>query len=119
MKVRILISEEFRRNAKKLLKKYRSLKGELSQLIEDLEKDPHMGTEIGENIYKIRLAVKSKGKGKSGGMRIITYVDVEVKKNKEKIAVILLTIYDKSEFENVSDQYLKSIIESTKTEEEE
>lgn len=61
---------------------------------------------MGNDTYKIRMAIKSKGKGKSGGGRVITYV---VKENKE---VYLLTIYDKSEFENVDDKTLKNIIQS-------
>ena len=119
MNVNILISDEFRRNAKKLIKKYRSLKSELSHLIEELQENPRKGVKIGENIYKLRLAVKSKGRGKSGGMRIITYVDFIIKKKEEKTTVILLTIYDKSEFNNVTDQYIKRIIEATDLYEEE
>jgi hypothetical protein len=61
---------------------------------------------LGNDTYKIRIAIKSKGKGKSGGGRVITYV---VKDNEE---VYLLTIYDKSEFENVDDKMLKNIIQS-------
>lgn len=71
-----------------------------------------MGTLIAENIYKIRLAVKSKGGGKSGGMRVITYVHAIIVESEEDIQVYLLTIYDKAEFDNVSDEYLKSVIES-------
>jgi len=61
------------------IKKYRSLKDELKGLSEELESNPRKGALIGEDTYKIRVAVKSKGKGKSGGMRIITYVHFEVK----------------------------------------
>jgi hypothetical protein len=57
-------------------------------------------------MYKIRLAIRSKGKEESGGGRVITYV---LKDNKE---VYLLTIYDKSEFENVDEKTLKNIIQS-------
>jgi hypothetical protein len=71
-----------------------------------LSNTPETGTPLGNDTYKIRLAIKSKGKGKSGGGRIITYV---VKANKE---VYLLAIYDKSEFENVDDKTLKNIIQS-------
>lgn len=117
MNVEILISDEFKRNAKKLTKKYRSLKGELEVLVGELQKEPTKGVRIGENVYKIRLAVRSKGKGKSGGMRVITYVDVEVVESEEYTKVILLTIYDKSEFENVSEEYLKGIIEDILEEE--
>ena len=57
-------------------------------------------------IYKIRLAIKSKGKGKSGGARVITYVLTD---NNE---IYLLTIYDKSEFDSIDDKTIKSIIQS-------
>lgn len=86
--------------------KYQSLKEELADLNVTLSNKPETGTPLGNDTYKIRLAIKSKRKGKSGGGRVITYV---VNDNKE---VYLLTIYDKSEFENVDDKTLKNIIQS-------
>lgn len=71
-----------------------------------LAKDPETDTPLGNDTYKIRLAIKSKGKGKSGGARVITYV---VTDNRE---VYLLTIYDKSEFDSVDDKIIKIIIET-------
>ncbi|MBK6619917.1 MAG: hypothetical protein IPG32_03215 [Saprospirales bacterium] len=91
------------------MKKYRSLKTELAELAGELEENPKMGTLVGKDTYKIRLAVTSKGKGKSGGMRVITYVEVEVIENEEKIDIYLLSIYDKSEFENISDKALEEL----------
>src|SRR5215210_7596306 len=102
----VIPSDKFKREAKRLIKKFPSLKQELVDLNETLEKAPEKGTALGNDTYKIRLAVKSKGKGKSGGARVITYVVTE---NKE---VYLLTIYDKSEFDSVDDKTLKAIIES-------
>jgi hypothetical protein len=96
------------KKARKLSKKYGSLKEELAHLNDILSNTPETGTPLGNDTYKIRLAIKSKGKGKSGGGRVITYV---VKDNKE---VYLLTIYDKSEFENIDDKTLKNIIQSLK-----
>jgi hypothetical protein len=61
---------------------------------------------LGNNTFKIRIAIKSKGTGKSGGARVITYVVTE---NQE---IYLLTIYDKSEFGTVDDETLKQIIRS-------
>lgn len=87
-------------------KKYPSLKQELAQLSKLLSGNPEEGTLLGNNTYKIRIAINSKGKGKSGGGRVITYGFTD---NKE---VYLLTIYDKSEFDNVDDKTLKSIIKS-------
>lgn len=116
MKVNIIVTPNFQREAKKLLKKYRSLKSELAELAEQLEENPKMGTVIGEDTYKIRLAVKSKGKGKSGGMRVITYVELEVIENEEKTDVYLLSIYDKSKYENISDKVLEGLISEVQSE---
>lgn len=71
-----------------------------------LESTPDAGTPLGNSSYKIRLAIQSKGKGRSGGARVITYVITE---NKE---VYLLTIYDKSEMDSIDDKTLKNIINS-------
>ena len=64
----------FDKQAKRLSKKYNSLKNNLLVLIKSLEKNPKQGKALGNNFYKIRLSIASKGKGKSGGGRIITYV---------------------------------------------
>ena len=84
-------SPEFQRRAKKLLKKYPSLPQDLHALFALLSDVPTSGTALGKNCYKIRLSINSKGKGSSGGARVITYVAVL---NEE---IILLTIYDKAE----------------------
>src|SRR5258706_13577608 len=106
MNFSVIPSDKFKRETKKLIKKYPSLKQELADLNATLEKVPETGTTLGNDTYKIRIAIKSKGKGKSGGARVITYV---VTNNKE---VYLLTIYDKSEFDSVDDKTIKTIIES-------
>ena len=73
MKNEIIITPNFKKEAKPLLKKYPSLKNELLGLEQKLFHNPNEGTSVGGNAFKIRLAVKSKGKGKSGGMRVITW----------------------------------------------
>ncbi len=109
MSFSVIPSDKFKKEAKRLSKKYPSLKEELTELNDTLSSAPETGTPLGNDTYKIRLAIKSKGKGKSGGGRVITYV---VKDNKE---IYLLTIYDKLEFENVDDKTLKNIIQSLNT----
>ncbi len=70
-----------------------------------------MGTPLGHQCYKIRLAVKSKGKGKSGGLRVITWVIVELQSlSDERIEVVLATIFDKSEYESLPSDELKSLL---------
>jgi len=96
----------FERQARKLIKKYPSLKKELLELIQKLKEYPEQGTGIGNNCYKIRLAIASKGKGKSGGARIIT--NIVVSENN----VYMLSIYDKSEKENLSDKELKELLKN-------
>jgi hypothetical protein len=87
-----------------LLKKYPSLKNELGLLIENLENEPKIGNSLGNNCFKIRIAIASKGKGKSGGARIITHFKIQ------KNTVFLLAIYDKSEQESFSDAELLELL---------
>ena len=104
MSYEIIPTSVFKNQSKRLIRKFPSLKSELQDLLAILTKKPESGTPLGNNTYKIRLAVKSKGKGKSGGVRIITY---KVDKNKE---VYLLNIYDKSEIASVEDKIITGII---------
>lgn len=106
MSYSIIATPEFKRELKSLVKKYRSLKSEFSELIDELKENPQQGTAIGHNCFKIRLAISSKGKGKSGGARVITSVFVTDKE------VYLISIYDKSEKENISDTEIKKLIKN-------
>ncbi|MCW5906811.1 MAG: type II toxin-antitoxin system RelE/ParE family toxin [Chitinophagales bacterium] len=91
----------FEKELKRLYKKYPSVKQDLAKLNRLLEKEPRQGESLGNNNYKIRVSVTSKGKGKSGGARVITHIHVT------KETVYLLSIYDKSEQENISNEQLK------------
>jgi mRNA-degrading endonuclease RelE of RelBE toxin-antitoxin system len=115
MSSKVVVTPNFQREAKKLKKKYHSLKKELNELVESLEKDPLQGTLISENVYKIRLSVKSKGKGKSGGARVITYLHIEETEDKEQV-VYLISIYDKLDYENISDNFIRQMIDQIETE---
>ncbi len=116
MNVEIIASQNFRKEAKRLLKKYPSLKGELKELNETLEENPALGTPLGHDCYKIRLAIKSKGKGKSGGARVITHLVVKMTTIEAKHQrIYLLSIYDKSEFETISDKDLRRLIDELKS----
>jgi mRNA-degrading endonuclease RelE of RelBE toxin-antitoxin system len=104
MSYNVLTIPPFDRQLKRLAKKYPSLKAEYAELIEILENNPTQGTALANSCYKIRLAIASKGKGKSGGARVITHVQV-VENN-----VFLLAIYDKSEQEDISDKEIKELL---------
>jgi mRNA-degrading endonuclease RelE of RelBE toxin-antitoxin system len=94
----------FDKQLKCLAKKYPSLKSEYADLVSELEKHPEQGTPIGQSCYKIRIAITSKGKGKSGGARIIYYVQVS------DTLVVLLSIYDKSEQDSINDNDLEKLL---------
>ena len=117
MNVEIIALSNFQKEAKRLIKKYRSLKEELIFLESELRKNPFTGVEIQKNTYKIRLAVKSKGKGKSDGLRVLTHIDIEIKVDSSKATkVYLLSIHDKSEYENISNSFLASLIKEASEE---
>jgi hypothetical protein len=94
----------FEKQAKRLIKKYASLKSELLALINELKENPEKGTSIGKNCFKIRIAIASKAKGKSGGARVITNIAIT------QSAVYLLSIYDKSDKENLTDKELDELL---------
>ena len=105
MSYEVIATQRFRRDIKALVKKYPSLKKEYEELINNLSENPQLyGTSLGNNCYKIRVAIASKGKGKSGGARVITHIVV-----KDKI-VFLLTMYDKSEKEAISDKEIQELL---------
>jgi mRNA-degrading endonuclease RelE of RelBE toxin-antitoxin system len=108
MSYRVDTTPNFEREAKRLIKKYKSLKDEINTLIESLEKEPIQGTHLGDDIYKIRLAVKSKGKGKRGGTRVMTQVKI-VKK-----MVYLFSIYSKGDKDDISDKEIQELINNFK-----
>ena len=105
MTYKIELTENFKKEAKKLIKKYASLRLEIVEMGKELEKNPTLGTPLGNDVYKIRLAIVSKNKGKSGGARIISFVKIIDE------TVYLLSIYSKGEKDNISD---KEIIELLK-----
>lgn len=116
MSVSVRITNSFKTAVKPLLKKYPSLKTDLLNLERELTDNPKLGTPLGHNAYKIRLKISSKGKGKSGGARIISLVETvligEVQVVEEDIIVNLITIYDKADTANITDKELKELIKS-------
>jgi mRNA-degrading endonuclease RelE of RelBE toxin-antitoxin system len=106
MSYNIIAVPTFSRELKKLAKKYHSLKTDLAVLFESLEQNPIQGTSLGKNCYKLRLAISAKGKGKSGGARVITNFVIAEE------TVYLLSIYDKSDKENLTNKELEELLES-------
>ena len=90
----------FIKETKQLSKKYPSIKNDVNNLKEELKDNPFMGESLGDGFYKVRMKIASKGRGKSGGARVIT--NVKIVKN----IVYLADIYDKSEVVTVSKKEL-------------
>ncbi len=119
MKVTVKITKSFKTAAKPLLKKYQSLSKDLLNLEKVLVKTPRLGTPLGKDSYKIRLKISSKGKGKSGGARVVSLVETTLVGfaeilSEEEIILYLITIYDKADVGNISDKELKDLIQNIK-----
>jgi len=102
----IRFSKEFERAFKQLKKKYPSINKDFKDLLRSLINNPFQGVELSGDKRKIRLAITSKGKGKSGGARVI--VKVAIVENRLSI----LYIYDKAEMSNVSEVFLNEILKN-------
>ena len=102
-------TNNFDREIKALYKKYPSLKSDITNLLKELQSNPYLGESLGSNLYKIRIAIKSKNKGKSGGARVIDYV---IESENDKIEIFFVSIYDKSEYKSADIAALKEYIKT-------
>ena len=105
MSFEVKTADTFERPAKRLKKKYPSFKSDLDQLITSLETEPEQGVLLSLGFRKIRMAISSKGKGKSSGARVITLVKVT------ETTVTLVTVYDKSDRAALTDAELRELRE--------
>jgi mRNA-degrading endonuclease RelE of RelBE toxin-antitoxin system len=90
----VYVSQAFKREAKSLVKKYKTLPGSIDRLIDELKLNPYLGDNYGAGIFKVRLIDRSKGGGKSGGFRVM-YYHLTIKDG--NIDILLLSIFNKSE----------------------
>ena len=103
----IIYSDAFESKLKRFAKKFPSILDEIEELAEQLEDDAQIGISLGSGLYKIRLSVESKGGGKSGGFRVISYI---VYQEPESSDVYLVTLYDKSEDNSFKKESLVKLI---------
>ena len=108
MSYSVEVATSFSRSAKRLAEKYPAKKKDRKGLVDTLEQTPLVGTPLGPWVHKVRLAISSKGKGKSGGARVITFIQVQHE------IVSLLAIYDKSATESVTDKQIAELIRRVK-----
>lgn len=99
--------QHFDNRFKRFAKKFKTLTEELINLTESLSNDPKQGISLGGGLYKIRLGSESKGGGKSGGFRVITYY---LEQTQQGETLFLVTIYDKSEESSVKKEALMKLV---------
>ena len=98
-------SDDFRASFKRLSKKYRTLKHDLLKAMDEIQDSPsEAGVPLFGTVRKMRMAISAKGRGKSGGARLILSL------YQQEGVVFFLFIYDKKEMENVSDEFIKEIL---------
>ena len=103
----IIPTPRFAKSLKSLAKRHRSLKQDLIDFSISLQNNPFQGNELSPGIRKIRMAISSKCRGKSGGARVITYTIVYAE---NQGSVYLIDIYDKSDFSTVDVAVIQNII---------
>ena len=107
MNYRIKTSHSFDKEMKRLGKRYASMVEDYASLLDELERNPRLGTDLGGGVRKIRMAIASKGRGKRGGARVITFTVVVAVEESE---VNLLYIYDKAERESISIKEIEGLL---------
>lgn len=105
--MKIEIYKAFEKERKRLHKRYKNINKDIIELIQELKNNPQLGTDLGNGIRKVRMSIRDKKKGKSGGARVITLL---TQQNKEESVLGLHFIYDKSEHENILTKKINNII---------
>ena len=105
--ITISVSDDFAKEAKRLAKKYPSFKQDYKDFLVSIKNNPLQGDEITKKIRKIRMAIKAKGKGKSGGARVITF---NVFTDVENGHVVFLLLYDKEDASTVKVNVVKQLV---------
>ena len=107
MNYKIVVQPTVEREAKRLNKRFASFKEDFTKLLDAIETDPHLGIDLGNNLRKIRMRITSKGKGKSGGARVITFTVVV---SLDEAEINLIYIYDKAERESLKSVELEELL---------
>lgn len=101
----VVATRPFIRCAKAIAKQCRSFNADYQKLVEELSSNPSVGVDLGNGYRKVRMAIASKRKGKSGGARVITLDMLE-----RNGCLYLIYIYDKSDYDNIDLTVVRSIV---------
>src|SRR4030095_2530014 len=104
--VEVEFTPEFKRNIRQLAKKYRRIKSDVQPLLDELGHGQTPGDQIQGvqyDVFKVRVRNSDSGKGKSGGYRVIYQRTTEG-------AIVLITIYSKTEQEDIAAGDIRQII---------
>lgn len=107
MSFEVVTTAEFESQAKAIQKRHRSFKNDLRDFVLSISENPFQGVDLGSGIRKIRMTITSKGRGKSGGARVITYTVITAETEGR---VYLMNVYDKSDFSTVELSVIKGMI---------
>lgn len=113
MNCKIIATPHFVRELKRLAKRYKSMREDYARLLDSLRGDPMQGADLGGGVHKVRLAIASKGKGKRGGARVITFI-LSLSDNNTKVR--LLSIYDKAERETITPAEIARLVREVEEE---
>ncbi len=106
--IEIIAHSTFKKELKRLAKKYRSIVQDYEKLLDLLEANPYTGSDLGKGVRKVRMAISAKGRGKSHGARVITYTDAIISISEG--VLYLLTIYDKADRSSISDKEIEELL---------
>ena len=108
MKYRVTSSASFDKEIKRLNKRYHSIVQDVIALRDELLSNPTLGIDLGGGLRKVRMRITSKGRGKSGGARVLTFTVVV---NVDEAEINLLYIYDKTERESITHREINALLE--------
>ena len=89
---------------KKLKKRFKSIEDDCDKFIQSIETTDDLRAELGNGVYKVRIANGDKKVGKRGGYRLISYLKLIDNK------LYLMYIYDKSDFSTVTEKQIDAFI---------
>ena len=98
MSIKVILLRDFLKDVKRLRKRYRRIEDDVEELVAEIERSELRGILMhgfGRDVFKVRLANRSAGRGRRGGFRVV-YSPLNAD------TVVLLHIYLKSEKDNVS-----------------